>query len=262
MPNSDTFPQIRTQLTMKLTQILVAFSLFFNNYVSSSSFDTGICKSGRSQSPIDLVPSFVSKSDGIPQMNSRISALRYQAKSSGTFEMRCAEASGHCGTLTFSDKKVYELVELHLHSPSEHTFNGRRFPLELHFVHSDNSSSNAVYGVVFMEGKHNSELQRVLDAARYKGHTAVRIKKLSGAKKADRCILNGSLTTPPCTEGVRWVVSTKIGQASRQQIAEYSNIINGVENSRIVQPLYGRQVKCFRKIEDDTDSDSDNVTDD
>ena len=246
---------------MKLTQIFVVSSLFFAVYASSSSFDTGICKSGRSQSPINLVPSFLSKSDGIPHMKSRLAALKYHAKGNGSFEMRCAEASGHCGTLTFNDTKQYELLQLHLHSPSEHTINGRRFPLELHFVHSDNSSALAVFGVVFMEGKHNSELQRLIDAAKNEGHTAVRLYKLSSAKKADRCILNGSLTTPPCTEGVRWVVSTKIGQASRQQIAEYSNIINGAENSRVVQPLHGRQVKCFRKIEDDTDSDSNIDTD-
>ena len=246
---------------MKVTQILVAFSLFFAVYANSPSFNSGVCKSGKAQSPINVVPSFLSKSDGIPHMKPRTSALKFHSKGNGKFEMRCAEASGHCGTLTFNDTKQYELLQLHLHSPSEHTINGRRFPLELHFVHSDNSSGLAVYGLLFKEGKYNKELQRLLDAAKDEGYTAVRLHKLSSAKKADRCVLSGSLTTPPCTEGVRWVVSTKIEQASRTQIAEYSKFINGAENSRVVQPLNGRHVKCYRKIEDDTDSDSGTGTD-
>ena len=245
---------------MKLFSTLVAISLFLTVYAHSGSSGANVCESGKAQSPINLSVKFLKDSQEIPIMSPKISALEF-VNGEGNFELRCADEDGDCGSLTFHDKKKYALQQLHMHTPSEHTINGKRYPLELHYVHSNKAGELAVFGVLFKEGKFNRELQYILDAAEDKCHTVVDLLKLSGAKLADRCILNGSLTTPPCTEGVRWVVSTKIEEASRKQIEQYSKLVGGSDNARPVQPLNGRNVKCFRKTADDSDSDSETETD-
>ncbi len=240
---------------MKLFSILVATGFFLTVYAHSGSTGDNVCNSGKAQSPVDLPVKHLLDSDEIPLMRPKISSLEF-VNGEGNFEMRCADKKGDCGSLWFHDKKKYALQQLHMHTPSEHTINGKRYPLELHFVHSNKAGELAVFGVLFKEGKFNRELQYILDAAENKYHTVVDLLKLSGAKLADRCVLEGSLTTPPCSEGVRWVVSTKIEEASRKQIKQYSDLVGGSDNSRPVQPLNGRNLKCFRKMENDSDNDS------
>ncbi len=147
------------------------------------------------------------------------------------------------------DGKDYALLQFHYHHLSEHTIDGKHFPLEVHFVHKHSDNDFAVIGVMFVEGKENDLLKKYLD----------KFPKEKGEFKADEQIdladlmpsdltyyrYDGSLTTPPCSEVVNWYVLKTPVEASKEQIEKFAEILHN--NYRPVQPLNGRQVKFFKQ---------------
>lgn len=138
----------------------------------------------------------------------------------------------------------YKLVQMHFHTPSEETVYGIPYPMVAHFVHVDANGNLAVLGVLFEEGAHNPELDKVIRAApRWEqGATPVAGVTFDPARLLPDNLAvwryEGSLTTPPCTEGVRWHVAQHRVTASAGQIAAIHAIIG--DNARPVQPLHGR----------------------
>lgn len=136
------------------------------------------------------------------------------------------------------------LVQMHFHAPSEHEFAGTRPPAEVHFVHTDDAGVFTVVGAaVEGGGATNAAWQPFVDAvATPEGKTATATLDWPGMLPADLSGVRytGSLTTPPCTEGVRWIVLTSRVTLSNAQLkalqAAYAN------NSRPVQPLNGRTI--------------------
>ncbi len=150
-------------------------------------------------------------------------------------------------TLKIKDK-VYKLLQFHFHAMSEHTINGKHFPLEVHFVHKYSNTDFAVVGAMFIKGKENALLKKYLDKfptekGKYSSDETLDLSSLLPKMKS-YYNYNGSLTTPPCSEVVSWYVLSKPIEASKQQLEQFAKILHS--NFRPVQPLNGRQIKGYK----------------
>ena len=139
----------------------------------------------------------------------------------------------------------YELQGIHYHSPAEHLLDGESFAAELHLVHQDASGNLAVVGLLFRAGEPSPIIQGLIDAAPDAG-ASVELHDGPASSGYVPDILDyygysGSLTTPPCTEGVRWIVMQSVGTVSREQASRLQEMVGG-PNNRPVQPIGGRQI--------------------
>jgi carbonic anhydrase len=148
-------------------------------------------------------------------------------------------------------QQSYRLLQFHIHTPSENHVNGKSFPLEIHFVNQGNNGKIAVVGVFVKPGKANVGIETLLKnlpATQGKPRAVVGVKLdvLSLLPKNESYYnFPGSLTTPPCTEGLQWFVMANPIEASSQQIAELKKALPLANNARPVQPLNGRKVWWF-----------------
>ena len=140
----------------------------------------------------------------------------------------------------------FELKQFHFHSPSENQIDGKSFPLEAHLVHADKNGNLAVVSVMYDEGKDNA----VVGAAWSKMPKKEGGKNALPSKAAATGLLpdsrdyyryNGSLTTPPCSEGVRWIVMKKAMTVSKAQVETFKSTL-GFANNRPVQPVNARLI--------------------
>lgn len=143
----------------------------------------------------------------------------------------------------WADGVVYDLKQIHFHSPSEHLVNGKQYPLEAHFVHANEDGELAVVGVFFSDkisGEGNSALDDLFTGipqiGAERGIRALDIGDL--AQTGAFYSYMGSLTTPPCTEGVRWIVFKAPKSMSSEQLVRFNKFYRA--NNRDVQPLNGR----------------------
>ena len=153
------------------------------------------------------------------------------------------------------DGEKFELLQIHFHSPSEETFDGVAPALDSHLVHQNPETKQLlVIGVTFNEGKNSNSL---LDIAVENDPSAESDEKkpvtgvplASYVPNAPMYTFDGSLTTPPCSEGVLWFVSEEISSATAAEInalksvAESQGLENG--NARPTQPVNGRSIKTI-----------------
>jgi carbonic anhydrase len=141
---------------------------------------------------------------------------------------------------------AFKLLQVHFHSPSEHVVAGRHAPLEAHLVHRSAGGALAVLGVMIEPGAENAALTALAahlpehesPAAEY-ADTAINPGDLLPADRGFTWYY-GSLTTPPCSEGVNWHVLNASITASPEQIAKLSHAMGA--NARPVQDTHGRLV--------------------
>jgi len=195
------------------------------------------CRTGHMQSPVDL--------GGAPITGEMRVRATYRAgpltilNNGHTVQANIAE-----GSTLASGISRYKLLQVHFHTPSEETVYGMHYPMVAHFVHVDHAGNYAVLGVMFEEGAFNPELQKIIKAAPMNeaGPAVVGGVSFDPARLLPDNLAvwryEGSLTTPPCTEGVRWHVATHRATASAAQIAAIHAIIG--DNARPTQPLHGR----------------------
>jgi len=144
------------------------------------------------------------------------------------------------------DGKHFVLKQFHFHSPSENEIEGRSFPLEAHFVHLDKNGDIAVIAVLFELGKENKALQTIFEAMPNKSGEKNSITLNSAMidtllpKEKSYYYFDGSLTTPPCSEGVKWMVLKNYQTLSKEQLKLFTSVTQG--NNRPVQPLNARKV--------------------
>lgn len=153
------------------------------------------------------------------------------------------------------NKRIYHLKQFHFHDPSEHHIQGKPFPLEMHLVHEDASGHLLVVAVFFALGKNNNILDPVLSVEPQDVHprTIQHSRNVSSKMRLNvRDLLphdrhhfsyHGSLTTPPCTQGVQWIVMRTPLQLSRKQLDQVISITG--PNVRPIQPLYDREVDSY-----------------
>ncbi len=142
----------------------------------------------------------------------------------------------------------YELVQFHFHVPSEHTINGKSWPMNVHFVHKDKNGKLLVIEVLFNEGTENAELAKIMSVASHKEETVTKDDMTVDARKLLPANIayyhyDGSLTTPPCTEGVSWFVMKSSIEVAQRDIGAFKEIFPF--NARPVQPLNGRIVEEY-----------------
>ncbi|MGE6107481.1 carbonic anhydrase [Aeromonas sobria] len=144
------------------------------------------------------------------------------------------------------DGMPFELKQFHFHAPSENLIEGRSYPLEGHLVHANDKGELAVIAVMFEPGQANPALSQAWQALPAKTgeihglEAPISAESLLPANR-DYYRFSGSLTTPPCSEGVRWLVMKQPVQVSQAQIDAFKAVMHH-PNNRPVQPLNGRLV--------------------
>jgi carbonic anhydrase len=142
--------------------------------------------------------------------------------------------------------RTFELLQFHFHRPSEERINGKSFEMVVHLVHKDADGKLAVIAVLLERGKAQSMIQTVWNNLPLEKHEVVTpsvvldVNELLPARR-DYFTYMGSLTTPPCTEGVLWMVMKQPVEASPAQMAIFSRLYPF--NARPIQANSGRVVK-------------------
>jgi carbonic anhydrase len=221
-----------------------------------------LCATGTRQSPVNLTG----------DMTPSNAALSFQYRAApmaimdnGVTQLQLAQDQifindGHGIQLNFHpaaqeylryDGEKYQLVQLHFHSPSENEREGRRFPLEIHFVHQGSDGKVIVVGVFVRAGGQNPIIQKVIEhLPKEEGkESTVMSERVNPADllPTEKAVyaFDGSLTTPPCTEGLRWLQLKESITATPAQIQQLRWAAGG-DNARPIQSLNGRRV-YFKK---------------
>ncbi len=197
------------------------------------------CDVGRSQSPINIEET----------MHAVLKPLRSIQK----FPARNIVNNGHTlqigfkeGNMLVLDNAPFQLKQVNFHAPSENTINNKSYPLEAHFVHADSKGNLTVIGVMFKEGKENPALAKLwLQIPNEVGEPALLKTRVIPSElmptNHSYYRFSGSLTTPPCSEGVRWLLMKTPVTASKEQIEAFKHAVHH-QNNRPVQALNGRVV--------------------
>ena len=144
------------------------------------------------------------------------------------------------------DDEKFHLIQFHFHSPSENTIKGQSYPLEAHFVHASDTGELAVIAVMYQAGIENKGLKKAwahipIHAGEQYSFTETLMAGDLLPDNKDYYRFNGSLTTPPCSEGVRWLVMKNTVMASRQQIDRFLSALHE-PNNRPLQAINARPI--------------------
>lgn len=198
------------------------------------------CSTGKTQSPIDIKGA---KAADLPALKMDYNAVPLNIIDNGhTIQVNYAPGS----TLTVGDH-VYTLKQFHFHHPSEEHINGKKYELVAHLVHADTNGNLAVVAILFNKGAANafldtvwknipSEKEKAMDVP----GVTVNVKDLLPSNLGYYTYA-GSLTTPPCSEGVTWFVLKTPDTLSAEEVAAFAK--HYPMNARPIQPTYGREIK-------------------
>lgn len=202
-----------------------------------------LCSVGMHQSPIDLVNPTPTE---LPAITFNYQPTSLEIRHTGhTIEVGYP-AGSDVGSWLEVDGTRYQLLQFHFHTPSEHTVAGELFDMEMHLVHKSEEGTLAVLGVLIEKGSENAAFNPIWahlptvpgEAKRVESVTFNVEDLLPSARNTYR--YEGSLTTPPCSEGVNWFVLTTPIEMAETQISAFAAIIH--RNNRPVQPLNGREL--------------------
>ncbi|PAF44955.1 carbonic anhydrase family protein [Helicobacter sp. 11S02629-2] len=198
------------------------------------------CKVGNTQSPINIIKSQVSEGGKKVEIDYKNANATIE-NNGHTVQINYPKGN----YATIGDDK-YELIQFHFHTPGENAIDGKVAPLEAHFVGKDSKGKYAVIAVLFEEGKINGTLQQVIHTMPTKVNVTHHVHnvKINGLlpKDDDAYQFSGSLTTPPCTQDIEWVVLKEPVSAARSQIKALSKVMG--HNARPLQKLNNREIKA------------------
>jgi len=208
-------------------------------YWGNLSAEYAACKDGQKQSPINIAKFL---QEDVPNIESAYNPSPLSIVNNGhTVQVNYAPGSG------FSvDDMRYELLQIHFHTPSEHYLDGAPYPMEAHFVHKAADGTLGVVGVMMKVGEHNHTIEAIwlntpINAGGTKEVESVEINAADLMPASlDYYKYDGSLTTPPCSEGVRWHVMKDTIELSETQLKAFQALFP--VNARPVQPLNDRVV--------------------
>ncbi len=199
-----------------------------------------IAAKGRRQSPIELG---VAKPGKAGDLQFHYGKSRLRIVNDG-HTIRVNVEKGHWFSV---GGKRYDLVQFHFHSPSEHTVNGKYFAMEAHCVHRSADGEFAVVGFLIEEGGESPNFNLFFENVPPAGETreipdfVADLSRVLPEDLEHNYHYSGSLTTPPCTEGVEWYILKTHKTLSKEQVAKYRKYYAG--NNRPLQPLHGRVVE-------------------
>jgi len=200
-----------------------------------------MCSEGWNQSPIDIT---VDVHAGLPELVFDYHSSNLREINNGHTIQQNVQPGGF---LTIPGRDVrYELKQFHFHSPSEHKIAGRSYAMELHFVHTSEKGALAVVGVMIDEGDEHPVLNKLWTwMPEHAGETSeqpIGIEETNLLPPTrEYFAYSGSLTTPPCSEGVAWIVLKNPIEASSEQIARFKERM-GPTTNRPVQPRNARLI--------------------
>ncbi len=196
------------------------------------------CSLGKLQSPVDLSNA---REGDLGAVVFNYSPTRIHLKHDGHTVLADCET----GDSIRFDKGTFDLVQFRIHRPSEHLIGGRRFPMEIQFLHRDPSDRLVMVAVLCQKGEPNRALETFSDSLPsrlgeqgYLGKAVPLQDLLPESRRAFR--YEGSLTTPPCTEPVFWIVLAEPLEISDDQLAQFERAVQS--NNRPDQPLNGRKI--------------------
>ncbi|VAW48367.1 Carbonic anhydrase, alpha class [hydrothermal vent metagenome] len=200
------------------------------------------CKVGKNQSPINLKDKTALGTAGLPGLDIYYRDVPLKVINNN----RTLQVNYPLGSYIKLGTARYELLQFHFHTPSEHQKDGFNYPMEVHLVHRDGEGNYAMLGVIFQEGEENPALNILLKNLPKKiGKQEIhRRASLNPAKflpgNTEFYKYSGSLTTPPCSEGVLWMVFKQPIDASAEQIDKLNDIMGN--NARPIQSNYARSL--------------------
>ena len=200
-----------------------------------------MCSEGKNQSPIDIT---VDVHAGLPELVFDYHSSDLSEINNGHTIQQNVQPGSYM-TITGRDVR-YELKQFHFHSPSEHKIDGRSYAMELHFVHVSDDGALAVVGVMIDEGDEHPVLNQLWTwMPENPGETSeqpIGIEETNLLPPTrEYFAYSGSLTTPPCSEGVAWIVLKNSIEASAEQIARFKERV-GPATNRPVQPRNARLI--------------------
>ncbi len=200
--------------------------------------DFALCSTGSEQSPVDIPSSAPTNANGL--------SMSYQPSAVNIFNNgHTIQVNYDDGSNLMLDGQTYKLVQFHFHASSEHTLGGQPMPMELHMVHRNDAGELAVVGTWIKSGSANAAFDPVFNNL---PTTPGDPQAVAGASVNADALLpsqrsyyryNGSLTTPPCTEGVKWIMLDTPVEVAPEQIAAYTALFDN--NFRPTQPLNSRE---------------------
>ncbi|MGI8463292.1 carbonic anhydrase family protein [Pectobacterium punjabense] len=199
--------------------------------------DFSLCETGKNQSPINIRQALNAQHDPLQ--------LAFQ---SGTQQIinngHTIQVNVGPGNTLLLDNETFTLQQFHFHAPSENEIDGKQFPLEGHFVYKNADGALTVIALMFQEGAANPQLATAWQQIPSRVDQAEDVQTPIAIQALLPTSLNyyrfsGSLTTPPCSEGIRWLVLENPVTASAEQINQFSSVMHHA-NNRPIQPLNGR----------------------
>ncbi|KAF8116227.1 hypothetical protein N665_0020s0079 [Sinapis alba] len=212
-----------------------------------------MCGNGTMQSPIDLTNERVFIDHNLGSLRSHYSPSNATLKNRG-HDIMLEFKGGNAGIGIIINGTEFQLQQLHWHSPSEHTINGKRFVLEKHMVHQSKDGRIAVVAFLYNLGRPDSfllslerQLKRITDILESEEFVGLIDPRIINFKSRFYYRYLGSLTTPPCSENVTWSISREMGTVTLKQLNLLRVPVHDQSNTnaRPLQRQNGRPVKFY-----------------
>jgi carbonic anhydrase len=203
--------------------------------------DYATCKTGQRQSPIDIKGAKKDSTLAPIQFDYKPSPLKI-INNGHTIQINFAPGS----SITVNGKS-YALVQFHFHKPSEEEIAGKKPSMGIHLVHKDAGGALAVVAVLLKDGSANPAIQTLwanlpntVDKETEVPNVKFNAADLLPANR-NYYTFDGSLTTPPCSEGVTWFVLEATREVSPEQVAAFGNLYPS--NARPIQAANSREIR-------------------
>ena len=202
------------------------------------SSDYHMCKDGQAQSPIDI-DAADGNATGEIEFDYHLTPMKV-LHNGHTVQVNYAPGS----SITVKGKR-YELLQFHFHTPSEHAIGGERTLMEVQFVHKSADGQLAVVAAMMKAGEENLALREIWHgmpqrrvAEKESANITINARDLLPRSRTYYRYI-GSLTTPPCSEGVNWLVLQEPITVSAQQAERFAKAVRG-NNARPLQAVNNR----------------------
>lgn len=209
-----------------------------------------VAASGKSQSPVNIIDHDTVAADSkLSSLDFTYAAVPASLCNNGHSIQVNLEGGG-----VLIEGETFYMKQFHFHAPSEHTINGKQFPLEMHIVHINGTGRIAVIAVLFQHGFACPFLKQFWDVTPAESSEQVSVEKVHVGELihdgSHYFRYFGSLTTPPCTEGVIWTVMRQVHDISAAQVQLFQErtgfVYPNPGNNRPIQPLNSRVVMTYK----------------